>query len=219
MLGCGRDWSGLVTRARGNLPRVPVSALTRDPVVTRLRDVVDQTLSEVLDGAQSVALVNFPNHGNPGDPAIWLGTLRVLERLGCRVRYQSNYASFDATALGRAHPTGPVLINGGGNFGDMYAGQQGLREQLFRELRHRRIVQLPQSIHFRDEMNAERVGQLITAHGNVTLMLREQASLDRARGLFDAEVVSCPDMAFGLGAIAVSVDQRVDVTWIGRGGC
>jgi pyruvyl transferase EpsO len=140
----------------------------------------------------------------------------LLDRLGCQVRYQSNYASFDPRALGRAHPDGPILINGGGNFGDLYAGQQGARERVLRELRDRRIIQLPQSIHFRDMDNTKRVSQLIAAHGNVTLMLREDRSFDFAREHFDADLVRCPDMAFGLGSLSRPVAPRVDVAWIAR---
>jgi pyruvyl transferase EpsO len=163
-----------------------------------LADRIDDGLRDVLGGARDVALVNFPNHNNPGDSAIWLGARAALRRIGVRVRYQCAWCTYSPGALRRALPDGPVLINGGGNFGDLYAGQQGLRERLLAELTGRRIVQLPQSIHFRERANLDRVRRLVAGHGGVTLIAREQRSKQLAQKEFDADVRLLPDMALAL---------------------
>jgi len=181
-----------------------------------LVDQVDGGLRDALNGADRVALVNFPNHGNPGDPAIWLGTRAALRRLGVRVAYQCAWDTYSAAALRRAVPDGPVLINGGGNFGDLYAGQQGLREQLLATLRGRPLIQLPQSIHFRDRANLDRVRGLVADHGDVTLLVREHRSEVVARREFDTKIGLVPDMAFGLGELPRLGTPTVDVTWLHR---
>jgi pyruvyl transferase EpsO len=185
-------------------------------LLSRLRGTVDDELRAVLRGARRVALVNFPNHGNPGDPAIWLGTRAALRRLGVRVGYRCAWDTYSADALRRAVPDGPVLINGGGNFGDLYAGQQGLREHLLTTLRDRALVQLPQSIHFRDPANLDRVRRLVAAHGNVTLLVRERRSALLAGREFDAPVRLVPDMAFGLEPLPRPGPPVHDVTWLHR---
>lgn len=38
--------------------------------IGELRAIAREALFEALQGARSVGLINFPNHGNPGDPAI-----------------------------------------------------------------------------------------------------------------------------------------------------
>lgn len=179
---------------------------------------IDAGLRDALGGAREVALVNFPNHGNPGDPAIWLGELAALQRLGVRIRYQCAWCTYSPRALRRALPKhAPVLINGGGNFGDLYAGQQGLRERLLAELTDRRIIQLPQSIHFRDRANLDRVRKLVSDHGNVTLLVREQRSEEVARAEFDADVRLLPDMALALGPLQPpAVSPTTDVLWLHR---
>lgn len=187
-----------------------------DALVPQLEAVVVRQLAQVVEPGRPVALVNFPNHGNPGDPAIWLGTRAALDRLGCRVAYTCSWASFDRRALQRALPDGPVLINGGGNFGDLYAGQQGLRERLLHELRGRRLVQLPQSIHFRDPRNLDRVRGLVESHGDVVLMVRERQSEKLARKSFDVPVVPCPDMAFALGPLRRPSRPDRDIIWLHR---
>jgi exopolysaccharide biosynthesis predicted pyruvyltransferase EpsI len=185
-------------------------------LLAQLIDKIQDALRATLDGADRVALVNFPNHGNPGDPAIWLGTRAALRRLGVRVAYQCAWDTYSETALRRAVPHGPVLLNGGGNFGDLYAGQQGLRERLLATLRDLPLIQLPQSIHFRDPANLDRMRRLIADHGAVTLLVREHRSDTLAKGQFDAPVHLVPDMAFGLGELPRLGTQTVDVTWLHR---
>lgn len=196
----------------------PINAAHPDAaLLAKLADAFDRQLLSALDGADSVALVNFPNHNNPGDSAIWLGARASLRRLGVRVRYQSAWCTYNADALRRALPDGPVLLNGGGNFGDLYKGQQGLREQLLAELPGRRLIQLPQSIHFREQRNLDRVRRLVADHGQVTLMLREQHSFDFAGEQFDAQTVLAPDCALALGALpAPEAAPDVDVLWLHR---
>lgn len=167
----------------------------------RLAGTFDDTLRDALDGAAEVALVNFPNHNNPGDSAIWLGAKAALRRLGVRVRYSCAWYNFNPAALAAAHPSGPILINGGGNFGDLYAGQQGLRERLLTEQAGRHLIQLPQSIHFREQQNLDRVATLVARHPKVTLMMRDEASQKFAEEHFDAPVLLAPDCAFALGGL------------------
>jgi len=182
-----------------------------------LSDHLDDTLRIALDGARKVALVNFPNHANPGDSAIWLGARASLARIGVKVKYQSVWDTFSVEALKKALPDGPVLINGGGNFGDLYAGQQGTRELIFRELKGRRLVQLPQSIHFRDPANLERNRRLVAEHGQVTIIAREKRTEAIATEKFDARVLLSPDCAFGLGSLrAPRTDPSTDLLWIHR---
>ncbi len=177
-----------------------------------LTSTFDDALRTALDGDTRVALVNFPNHNNPGDSAIWLGAKAALRRLGVRVRYSCAWDTFDPAALAAAHPSGPILINGGGNFGDLYAGQQGLREKLLADQTHRHLIQLPQSIHFREQKNLDRVAGLVARHPHVTLMVRDEASRAFATEHFDAPVLLAPDCAFALGhldAPAPTADGRM----------
>lgn len=186
-------------------------------LLAELADRVDTGLRSALAGAREVALVNFPNHNNPGDSAIWLGAAASLRRLGVRIRYRCAWCTYDPDALRRALPEGPVLLNGGGNFGDLYAGQQGLRERLLAELTDRRLIQLPQSIHFRDNANLQRMRRLVDSHGDVTLLMRERRSEALAREVFDADVQLVPDLAFALRELPRSVDTPdVDALWLHR---
>lgn len=199
---------------------MPTSPAPAHPDADLLRDLqgkLEAALGEALGGARQVALLNFPNHNNPGDSAIWLGARAALRRLGVQVVYQSAWNSFNAGALARNLPEGPILLNGGGNFGDLYGGQQSLRERVLRTQRGRHIIQLPQSIHFSSPQRLATVQKLIADHGNVTLILREQRSFDFATAKFAARTILSPDCAFGLGSLPrPTADPVATVMWLHR---
>ena len=182
----------------------------------RTADRIQNVLSSLLEPGQPVALVNFPNHPNPGDNAIWLGTQAVLRRIGVSVGYAGTWSSFSAEAMREAVGDGPLLLNGGGNFGDLYAGQQGLREHVLEHCRDRRIVQLPQSICYRDRHNLERMQRLCAAHPDFTLIARERQSYDLAHQAFDVRTLLAPDMAFGLGPLERPAPARRGLFWLVR---
>ncbi|NQX12002.1 polysaccharide pyruvyl transferase family protein [Microbacteriaceae bacterium VKM Ac-2855] len=181
--------------------------------VDALADVARERLREVLGGATRVGLVNFPFHGNPGDPAIWLGTRALLRELGVRVVYSAASWSFDPDVARRRLGGAPLLINGGGNLGDLYRGQQQTRERVLREMPDTRLVQLPQSIAFTDAARARAFARLVSAHGGVTVMTREDRSTERARELFGSEPVQSPDHAFGLRRLAVAAPTH-ELLWL-----
>lgn len=181
-----------------------------------LRASAREALARVLNGRRTVALVNFPNHGNPGDPAIWLGTRRLLRDLGVRVGYASAWWDFSASALRTAVGDAPVLLNGGGNFGDLYAGQQGTRVEVLQSLRDNPVIQLPQSIHFADAANEQAMADLLAAHPDVTLMVRERKSELIARERLGVLPVLSPDHAFGLGQLARTRSAETSILWLTR---
>jgi len=192
------------------------AAETGESFAQRTADCIQNVLSGLLEPGQPVALVNFPNHQNPGDNAIWLGAHAVLRRIGVPVGYTSMWSSFSAEAMREAVGDGPLLLNGGGNFGDLYAGQQNLREHVLEQCGDRHIVQLPQSICFRDARNLERVRRLCAAHPDFTLIARERQSYDFARRAFDVPTLLAPDMAFALGPLERPAPVRRGLFWLAR---
>ncbi|HYF46726.1 MAG TPA: hypothetical protein VD926_10990, partial [Acidimicrobiales bacterium] len=51
------------------------------PLLAGWSHLVDGVLHDLLPIGTPVALVNFPNHANAGDSAIWLGALVSLSRM------------------------------------------------------------------------------------------------------------------------------------------
>ena len=179
--------------------------------------LVDGVLHDLLPVHTRVALVNFPNHANAGDSAIWLGALASLQRMQVNVVYRASWATYEPSALRRALGDGVVLLQGGGNFGDLYpANQQATRERVLTDLSDLRTIQLPQSLHFDDPANLEQMRRLCEGHGDFTLLVREEQSLAFAKEHFAVPIELCPDLALALEPHHRVADPRVDVLHLAR---
>jgi pyruvyl transferase EpsO len=172
-------------------------------LVTELADLAAHALRPLVATDAPCAVIDFPNHTNVGDSAIWLGQSSLLQRLGVRApRYTCDYGNYSPERLAARVGGGTILLTGGGNFGDLYPHHQELREAVIAAFPGNPIVQLPQSIHFVDRRALEACARLCDAHPNFTLMVRDHASRELAERTFRSRVVLCPDMAFGLGPLA-----------------
>jgi exopolysaccharide biosynthesis protein PssK len=190
----------------------------RDNLVPDLAARLEQTLESLLPAGSRCALLNGPRSPNPGDHAIWLGEKALLRRLGISVSYESQVWRYSREELlARCDPEAIILLHGGGHFGDLwtYTGEQ-LSERILGDLKGFRIVQLPQSIHFENPRNLERMQRLIDAHGDVTILARERQSFDFARERFSTPVIACPDAAFAMDVPTHPQRRRCDVLWLSR---
>ena len=194
---------------------MPDAEADREDVIRRLQGVAAEALRGA-GGDAPFALLDFPNHANVGDSAIWLGTMAYCrDHRGREPRYVSSIDAFSESRLRAALPEGPVLVHGGGNFGDLWPRHQEFREQLLERFPDREIIQLPQSIHFEDPGRAARTARAIAGHGRFRLFVRDRPSYDFAAAHFDCEVAPCPDMALFLGALDRNPPE-VDVLYLLR---
>lgn len=194
----------------------PVHGRDTGVLVATLRERTLATLRPMLAGARRCALVDFPDHLNVGDSAIWLGAVAVLRHLGVEIRYRCDTRLYDPVHLRRALGDGIIVINGGGNFGDVWKRHQRLRETVIQDFPDVPIVQLPQTIHFRERETLEAARRILDAHPRLTLVVRDQKSLEFARTQFQATSVLCPDMAFSLGPLQRPLPSRADLLWLRR---
>ncbi len=187
-------------------------------LIQRWSDEIDRVYAQYLRPGQRAALINFPNHANAGDSALWLGERAALRRAGVRLVYQASWASYRPQDLARVlRPDDVILLHGGGNFGDIYLHNQAVvRMQVLQDFAHHRTLQLPQSIWFQDEKNREDLAALCEAHRDFTLLVRDRQSLDLARAHFQVPSALCPDMAFALGPQARGRAPRSDILWLAR---
>lgn len=169
-------------------------------VITQLQSDIHNTLGSLFPSSGKYALLDFPNHANVGDSAIWLGELEYFQQHFKAIpSYVSQNARHCSETLKKAMPEGTLFLHGGGNFGDIWPKHQQFREQIIKEFPDRPIVQLPQSIHFQDPDLLKQAKQTINSHPNFTLLVRDHKSLAIAQENFTCKIYLCPDMAFALG--------------------
>jgi len=186
-------------------------------LIEDLQGHIDRVLRPLLSNAERIALLDFPNHSNIGDSAIWLGELAYLRSSAFgRIAYTCSTSSYSATQLSEAVGDGLILLSGGGNFGDLWKRHQLLREQVILDFPGNPIIQLPQSICFQNTANIERAKSVINRHNNLTLLVRDHNSLSIARDEFIRPVLLCPDMAFSLGPLDRPREPSERIFWLAR---
>ncbi|NJL01474.1 MAG: polysaccharide polymerase [Spirulinaceae cyanobacterium SM2_1_0] len=157
-------------------------------------------LHPLIPPGTTCALLDYPSYPNLGDHLIWLGAVLYLRDRHCHVAYTASVRDFDADQLDRCLPAdAPILLNGGGNFGDLWPRYQQFREAIAARYPQRPLIVLPQTLYFTDTANLQRAAAEFNRHPNLTLCLRDRRSLAIARDAFtDCRLVLAPDMAFHL---------------------
>lgn len=163
-----------------------------------LRAQITKTLGSLIPRGATVALLDFPNYSNVGDSAIWLGEIAYLKSEDCSIQYICDAYNFSSSALRSALPTGIIILNGGGNFGDLYPLHQRFRERVVKEFPNHRIIQFPQSIHFSSEHDLRHSMSIFSGHADFHLCVRDVASMEIAKRHMRGPLHLCPDMALML---------------------
>lgn len=100
----------------------------------------------------------IPNPGNAGDSLIALGTLRLMDSLGLRVRLRKRSETFDKNDR--------IFYGGGGNFVPYYSE---CRNFILRNMHVQQLVLLPHTVHEQGDV-LKKIGP------NMVLFARERRS-------------------------------------------
>jgi exopolysaccharide biosynthesis predicted pyruvyltransferase EpsI len=139
--------------------------------------------------------------------------LRLLEAVtGHRPDYVCRFDNCDWDRL--AALEGPILLHGGGNFGDIYERHQLFREEVLARFPDRKVILLPQTIHFNDPAGRDRAARAIAKHRDFVVCVRDEKSQEIARR-FDCKVALTPDPAFWLDLKRIG-EPRHEVLYLHR---
>lgn len=193
------------------------ASLPDHDLISRLTRGAEDIVGSLIDPGARVALLDFPTYANVGDSTIWIGTRRLLKRLGARVVYMADVDTYSPTRLAGRLPHGTILLQGGGNFGDLWPLYQRFRESVIAAFPDHRIIQLPQTLRFRRSETLARAKSVLNRHPHLVLLARDPQSLELARCEFDARSFLCPDLAFVIGRLARHERPAVDIVALRRG--
>lgn len=172
------------------------------PIIEHLQKKLRQALADCLPVGTDYAILDFPNYANIGDSAIYVGeTILCRQHFGRKPLLVTTNKEWDIDVVAKLDPAVPLLLQGGGNLGDLYPRHQIFREKILARFPDRRIVLLPQSIHFETNEALQRAAAAFNSHPNFTLMVRDRTSLAIAQRHFTCPTMLVPDMAFMIGAI------------------
>ncbi|CAL1240840.1 polysaccharide pyruvyl transferase family protein [Candidatus Methylocalor cossyra] len=186
---------------------------THAAIMAKLSAKLD-TLADVIPPGSKIIYLDYPVHFNVGDMLINCGTEAFFQRM--RYRVLARLSLFDLCHLDWSNtraitlkpqirkfiqaldPKAILVLHGGGNFGDLYGEFQAMREQVTLAFPDRRIVMLPQSLHFEDKAAQKRSLDILTSHRDIHLYFRDRESVSAIREVSPQHGALLPDMAHAL---------------------
>lgn len=183
----------------------------------RLREETLELLALHVGREREIIYLDVPWHRNLGDTLIWAGARDYFTELRNRIIWQSAIGRYRDDDIIRLASDAVIVINGGGNLGDLYPAHEEFRQHIVRRWSTRRIVVLPQSCHFARPDAAAAAMAGYRRASDLTVLLREQRSLrwfeENAQGVRSA---FCYDTALGARMRPANAGAGTDVVVIGR---
>lgn len=145
-----------------------------------------------------VIYLDYPVHLNFGDILIMLGTERFFADHAYQVAKRASVYNCTARTFEPLKKGATIVLHGGGNFGDLYPIHQRFREDVVTRYRDKKIVLLPQSVHFDSKEALETSARIFRQHPDLTLFVRDAESLELVKDRFTDKAFLMPDMAHSL---------------------
>jgi exopolysaccharide biosynthesis predicted pyruvyltransferase EpsI len=110
---------------------------------------IEQNLNDALakiEKSNNYVLLDYPDNRNVGDHLIWLGSVFYLsDILKATINYAATTFDFSEIEMQKTNEKSPILLNGGGNLGDVWQRHQIFREKIISKYQDRAIIILPQT--------------------------------------------------------------------------
>lgn len=160
--------------------------------IDELRNIVRSNLNEYING--DYVLLDIPNYRNIGDTLIWQGELEYLKEFKYKCNYSCNPHVFKSDKIKKSDI---ILLQGGGNFGDVWPINQDFRNMIISNYRNNKIIVFPQTIHYKNVSNIIKDAKIYNEHPNLIICVRDQPSFELAQKYFHkCKILLLPDMAF-----------------------
>lgn len=142
---------------------------------------------------QKCVYLDLPYYENVGDVLIWEGTEAFLKKCHISIVCKASWDTFDFRDI---DPNVPILLQGGGNFGDVWFPPQDFRRRVISHYPNNRIIILPQTVYYEKEENLKKDAVLFAQHKNLIICARDKFSYSLVQKYFSNQAICLPDMAF-----------------------
>jgi pyruvyl transferase EpsO len=158
--------------------------------IDELKKVIEDTFSDKIN--RNYVLLDLPYYPNVGDTLIWEGELELLKKFTCKnlnskARYQ-NLSKINRKTL--------ILMQGGGNFGDLWRRIQDYRLHIIKQYSDNEIIIFPVTVGYEDKNTLHQDAEEMAKHQNLTICARDQVSYNILKENFKNNILLVPDMAF-----------------------
>ncbi|ESO82079.1 hypothetical protein LOTGIDRAFT_170353 [Lottia gigantea] len=206
---------------------------TRVQALTDTRSVINEIqrihfnlFTELLRPYKFVILLDISHTESKGDPAITVGEVLLIQRLGKKlIHYCSEACCTDpsltvASKISQLYSKDElvIMIQGGGNLIG-WETHDLLRARAFKHFEGFNFIMFPQTLFIKSTPeHLEFCHQLYRNQENLTMLFRDQISFELGKKHFigKAQLILAPDMAFQIGPKKRIMDPTYDIVWLKR---
>jgi exopolysaccharide biosynthesis predicted pyruvyltransferase EpsI len=171
----------------------------------QLHTLLYKTLRKEI-GRSNCVLLDLPNYYNPGDQLIWEGEEQLLKQLKVKVSYRASLHFFNPKMVKAGDC---ILLQGGGNFGDLYYKHQQFREYIVQQFPSNKIIILPVTIHFSSIEKLIHSFTIFRSHSKLIICGRDQKSYDLLQEHFyESRSHLLPDTATAITRISKHIPSK-----------
>ena len=197
---------------------------TNTAVIEEIQRIQLKMLTTLIGKFKYAMLFDFAACENKGDPAITVGELAIIRKLGlelifsCETRCHNGTLEY-ARKLSKNYSTNEVvvLMQGGGDL-LAYKAHDFDRKLVLETFPDFEVILFPQSIlPIATEQDTRLFQDVYAKHKHLTFLYRDRKSYDRGKMIFPS--VKCylmPDMAFQIGAKQRFFEPTHDILWLRR---
>lgn len=161
--------------------------------ITNLRAKISEQLKPLIHG-RKVALFGLPCHGNMGDTYISLGEFAFIK--DCRAQILYMKMLIDSSSLPDLPDDCVILLQGGGDFGDVWRGIQDVRLSVIQYYATHKIIIFPQTVFYENNLLCQQDVDILKRCPDLTICVRDYKSYEFALKFFHNNILLVPDMAF-----------------------
>ena len=198
---------------------------TNIEVINETQRIQIKMFKKLIGKFKYAMLFNFAAFENKGDPAITVGELQIIKKLGlelvfhCAITLCKEETVEYAQTLGKKYSTNEmvILMQGGGNMLS-YTYEDLNRKLVLEKFPDFEVILFPQSIwHIASKIVTRFFQNAYSKHKHLTFLYRDRNSYNLGKKLFPH--VKCylmPDMAFHIGTTQRFIAPTHDILWLRR---
>lgn len=171
---------------------------------------------DASDEKMRIWFLDAPAYGNLGDQAIAYAILKFCRSAFSDVEIlefqEDNVIRYLSWLKDTIKAGDLIVLQGGGNLGNLYPRYEFVRRTIIRSFSHNRIVVFPQSVYFSDDTAGKQekaaVRKTYAANRNLIIFARDSKSFQEMKRVFpETHIEMCPDIVFSLNG-TVSAESR-----------
>jgi pyruvyl transferase EpsO len=160
--------------------------------INSLKTLLYKELTPLING--NYILLDLPYYHNIGDLLIWEGERYFLNELPYKCLYSASYRTYNFKYT--MSKDAVILLQGGGNFGDIWRESQAFRLKIIERYPHNKIIIFPQTVYYENESVMRQDAEVMSSHSNLTICARDKHSYGLLKKYFKNHILLLPDMAF-----------------------